>query len=194
MPFTFLFSEINAMSYVRRSTESSRKESIQIMRELRKTEKNINELLTQTSPEKPPLLPEDRPVYYLSLRLQITSSIRIEINQFPTKNVVIMKVLIPHFRTNRFVSVREAAFPCVRLKVGEREPLSGIFIKKDLEFDSQTDIENEECSESIAKSFGCDWYDTKRKCISPFEFDNLFSYQSFPRSSSLHYNHRSRKN
>ena len=156
------------MSCIKRSTESSRKESIQIMRELRKTEKNINELLTQTSPEKPPLLPKDRPVYYLSLRLQITSSMRIEINQFPTKNVVIMKVLIPHFRTNRFVSVREAAFPYIRLKVGEMEPLSGIFIKKDLEFDSQTDIEDEECSESIARSFGCDWYDTKRKCISPF--------------------------
>ena len=182
------------MSCIKRSTESSRKESIQVMKELRKTEKNINELLTQTLPEKPPLLPEDRPIYYLSLRLQVTSSMRIEINQFPTKNVVIMKVLIPHFRTNRFVSVREAAFPYIHLKVGEKEPLSGIFMRKNLLFDSETDVEDEECSENIAKSFGCDWYDTKRKCMSPFEFDNLLAPQFFPRSSSLHYKHRGRKN
>ena len=60
--------------------------------------------------------------------------------------------------------------------------------------DSETDVEDEECSENIAKSFGCDWYDTKRKCMSPFEFDNLLAPQFFPRSSSLHYKHRGRKN
>ena len=184
----FFFSEIGAMSYIKQSTESSRKESLQIMKELRKTERNINELLTKASTEKPPLLPESRPIYYFSLILQITSSMRVEINQFPTKNTIVMRILIPHFRRNHFVPVREAILPYLHQKIGEKEPLSGIFMRKDLILEPKMDIDILE--ENAAESFGCDWYDTKLKCMSPNEFNNLISSSFFPRKSSLSYKRR----
>ena len=177
------------MQYLMSSKVNPRRESIQNMQNIRKVEKEVRELLTETSPDKPPLLPESRPIYYFSVTLQVTSSMIIEFDTFSTKGMIVMKVLLPSLRNHNFIAVREAVFPNLSLRARNQEMLSGIFIKENSILDPRMDIK--EFEKNAIKSFGCDWYSTELKCISPRELDKLYP-SFFPRTSSLHYK-RTRK-